>query len=75
MSFFLLDHNFNFLFRLPPYLLKVEATKKMPLGWIGEQTVYSFDLQSATDRWPLLFLYEVFTHLFDLCFGSHLNIR
>lgn len=32
MSFFLLDHNWNFLFRLPPYLLKVEATKKMPLG-------------------------------------------
>ncbi|KAL4292943.1 hypothetical protein AHAS_Ahas18G0078600 [Arachis hypogaea] len=27
---------------------------------VGNQTCYSFDLKSATDRWPVLFLFEVF---------------
>lgn len=27
---------------------------------VGEQTCYSFDLKSTTDRWPLYFLFEIF---------------
>ncbi|XLT31061.1 hypothetical protein HN873_062353 [Arachis hypogaea] len=33
---------------------------------VGNQTCYSFDLKSATDRWPVLFLFEVF----KVCFGQ-----
>lgn len=37
---------------------------------VGEQVCYSFDLKSATDRWPLIFLFEVFQYLFDRSFAS-----
>lgn len=33
-------------------------------------TVYSFDLKSATDRWPLLLLFELVQCLFDRSFAS-----
>lgn len=37
---------------------------------VGEQVCYSFDLKSATDRWPLVFLFKVMCHLFDRSFAS-----
>jgi hypothetical protein len=37
---------------------------------VGSSTSYSFDLKSATDRWPLYFLFEVFQAFFDRSFAS-----
>jgi hypothetical protein len=37
---------------------------------VSNQVCYSFDLKSATDRWPLVFLFEVFKYLFDREFAS-----
>ncbi|KAI5653704.1 hypothetical protein M9H77_30891 [Catharanthus roseus] len=41
-------------------------------GLVGEQHVYSFDLKSTTDRWPLLLLllFEVMQYCFDTSFAS-----
>lgn len=39
---------------------------------VGSRICYSFDLKSATDRWPLLFLFEVMQFLFDRSFASSL---
>lgn len=36
----------------------------------GEQHCYSFDLKSATDRWPLLLLFEVVQYCFGRAFAS-----
>ena len=36
----------------------------------GSRHCYSFDLKSATDRWPLLLLFELFQYLFDRSFAS-----
>jgi hypothetical protein len=36
----------------------------------GKQCCYSFDLKSATDRWPLVFLFEMIAALFDRSFAS-----
>jgi hypothetical protein len=36
---------------------------------IGNNHCYSFDLKSATDRWPLVFLFEVMQCLFDRSFA------
>jgi len=35
---------------------------------VGSSTSYSFDLKSATNRWPLYFLFEVFQAFFDRSF-------
>lgn len=37
---------------------------------VGSEVCYSFDLKSATDRWPLFFMFEVFGVLFDREFSS-----
>ena len=37
---------------------------------VGRSVVYSFDLKSATDRWPFLFLFEIFEYMFDHDFAS-----
>lgn len=37
---------------------------------VGSQTCYSFDLKSATDRWPLLVLFELVCSWFDRSFAS-----
>ncbi|KAL0292197.1 UNVERIFIED_CONTAM: putative mitochondrial protein [Sesamum radiatum] len=42
-----------------------------PLRWlVGSQECFSYDLTTATDRWPLLVLFEVFQCLFDRSFAS-----
>nr|YP_010048814.1 hypothetical protein J6695_mgp01 [Aquilaria sinensis]QPK77171.1 hypothetical protein [Aquilaria sinensis] len=42
-----------------------------PLDYlVGKSKVYSFDLKSATDRWPLFFMFEVFQLLFDRSYAS-----
>lgn len=37
---------------------------------VGEQHCFSFDLKSATDRWPLQIMFEVMSMLFDRSFAS-----
>ena len=37
---------------------------------IGKTHRYSYDLKSATDRWPLCFMFELFQVLFDRSFAS-----
>lgn len=37
---------------------------------VGSQVCYSYDLKSATDRWPLLLLFELMQNLFDRSFAS-----
>ena len=37
---------------------------------VGEMTCFSFDLKSATDRWPLVILFEIMIYLFDRRFAS-----
>lgn len=37
---------------------------------VGSFTFDSFDLKSATDKWPLYFLFEVFQAFFDRSFAS-----
>nr|P92567.1 RecName: Full=Uncharacterized mitochondrial protein AtMg01410; AltName: Full=ORF204 [Arabidopsis thaliana]CAA69788.1 unnamed protein product [Arabidopsis thaliana] len=37
---------------------------------VGSRHSFSFDLKSATDRWPLVFLFEVVQYLFDRSFAS-----
>lgn len=37
---------------------------------VGDRVCYSFDLKSATDRWPLLLLFELMQALFDRSFAS-----
>ena len=37
---------------------------------VGSRVVFSFDLKSATDRWPLLILFRITTYLFDRSFAS-----
>lgn len=37
---------------------------------VGSRHSFSFDLKSATDRWPLVFLFEVVQYLFDRYFAS-----
>lgn len=36
----------------------------------GSRVNYCFDLTAATDRWPLVFMFEVFCYLFDRSFAS-----
>lgn len=36
----------------------------------GCEDAFSYDLSSATDRWPLFILFETFQHLFDRSFAS-----
>ncbi|KAK4547808.1 hypothetical protein RGQ29_032505 [Quercus rubra] len=36
----------------------------------GERHVFSYDLKNATDRWPLLLLFEVMSAAFDRSFAS-----
>ena len=46
--------------------------KTSPLDRLAgvEGTVYSIDLKADTDRWPLLFMFELFQALFDRSFAS-----
>ncbi|KAL7174747.1 hypothetical protein ACSBR1_043968 (mitochondrion) [Camellia fascicularis] len=37
---------------------------------VGKSTLFSFDLKSATDRWPLVILFEMMCFLFDRSFAS-----
>lgn len=37
---------------------------------VGNKTAYSFDLKSATARWPLVFMFEIMQLLFDRSFAS-----
>ncbi|KAL6957513.1 hypothetical protein U1Q18_052853 [Sarracenia purpurea var. burkii] len=37
---------------------------------VGKMTTLSYDLKSATDRWPLLIMYEMVCYLFDRGFAS-----
>lgn len=37
---------------------------------VGKQTSFSFDLKSATDRWPLLMMFYVIQSCFDQSFAS-----
>jgi hypothetical protein len=37
---------------------------------VGSSVCYSFDLKSATDRWPLLLLFEIMQYCFDRSFAS-----
>ena len=37
---------------------------------VGERHCFSFDLKSATDRWPLQTMFEIMQHLFDRSFAS-----
>lgn len=37
---------------------------------VGKMECFSFDLSSATDRWPLVVQFEVFQYLFGLSFSS-----
>jgi hypothetical protein len=42
-----------------------------PLNYLeGSEVAYSYDLKSATDRWPLVFMFEVMCYLFDRSFAS-----
>jgi hypothetical protein len=42
-----------------------------PLGFLrGSKECFSFDLSAATDRWPLVTLFETFQALFDRSFAS-----
>ncbi|KAL0318106.1 UNVERIFIED_CONTAM: putative mitochondrial protein [Sesamum calycinum] len=42
-----------------------------PLGYLkGSMDSFSFDLKAATDRWPLVFIFELFQVLFDRSFAS-----
>ena len=36
----------------------------------GERECFSFDLSAATDRWPLVILFETVQALFDRSFAS-----
>lgn len=40
----------------------------------GSREVFSYDLSAATDRWPLLILFEIFQFLFDRSFASALTL-
>lgn len=44
--------------------------KPLDLLYGVDGTVYSIDLKSATDRWPLLLLFELIQALFDRSFAS-----
>jgi hypothetical protein len=45
--------------------------QRRPLDLLsGSTECYSFDLKSATDRWPLLLMFETFQCLFDRGFAS-----
>lgn len=45
--------------------------QRRPLDLLfGSTECYSFDLKSATDRWPLLLMFEAFQCLFDRSFAS-----
>ncbi|KAI8011553.1 hypothetical protein LOK49_LG06G02028 [Camellia lanceoleosa] len=37
---------------------------------VGKSTMFSFDLKSAMDRWPLVILFEMMCFLFDRSFAS-----
>lgn len=37
---------------------------------IGQRECYSYDLAAATDRWPLVMLFELMQSLFDRGFAS-----
>lgn len=37
---------------------------------VGQRHCFSYDLKSATDRWPLSFMFEIFQVLFDRSFAS-----
>ncbi|XP_028059367.1 uncharacterized protein LOC114263071 [Camellia sinensis] len=37
---------------------------------VGKEVLYSFDLKAATDRWPLVLLFELMCYLFDRSFAS-----
>lgn len=41
-----------------------------PERLVGKQVCYSFDLKSATDRWPYQLLFEVFQSCFDRSFSA-----
>lgn len=46
------------------------VNKEAPLDrLVGNKHCFSFDLKSATDRWPLVFLFEVMQYLFDRSFA------
>jgi hypothetical protein len=40
---------------------------------VGENTCFSFDLKSATDRWPLQILFEILQVLFDRSMASSIR--
>ena len=52
--------------RLPGLLTK----HSLLIDLVGSRHSFSFDLKSATDRWPLVFLFEVVQYLFDRYFAS-----
>lgn len=74
-----MSNYFNLNQRLlkPVYDWLMQVLRKIPMDGtfhqhkpldrlVGNQTSYSFDLKSATDRWPVFFLFEVF----KVCFGQ-----
>lgn len=36
----------------------------------GKSQIFSYDLTAATDRWPLVFIFEIFQSFFDRSFSS-----
>lgn len=37
---------------------------------VGQRDCYSFELKAATDRWPLVLMFEVMCYLFDRSLAS-----
>ncbi|KAH0438669.1 hypothetical protein IEQ34_023181 [Dendrobium chrysotoxum] len=45
--------------------------QERPLDFLrGSDKLFSFDLKSATDRWPFFFMFEMMVVLFDRRFAS-----
>lgn len=42
---------------------------------VGKMHLYSYDLKSATDRWPLLIMYKMIEFLFDREFAKRFRVR
>lgn len=54
----------------------LQFDQKAPLTrLVGAKHVFSFDLKSATDRWPLIFMFEVVQACFGREFASSVAIH
>ena len=78
---FAIGNSFNQRLLRPVHLWFASVLKRIPMDGTFNQTAprvrlipsshcFSFDLKSATDRWSLLYLFEIVALLFDRSFAS-----